>query len=67
LLLVPAARQIADADRGPTQFGHQLSHPPIRARCTAALRHLKQVQKCLAADAFLAVELDLAADTGLMT
>jgi hypothetical protein len=63
LLLIAAARQIADAHSRPPELGHELRQASISACCAAALGHLKGVQDRLATHPFQAIKLDLAADT----
>src|SRR5712671_2700163 len=63
LLLVAAAREVADPYSRPTQLRHQLRQTPVRACCAAALGHLKHVQQRLTAHALQTIKLNLAADT----
>jgi hypothetical protein len=63
LLLVAASCEVAHAHCSPPKLRHQFGQTPVCAGCAVALRHLKHVQHGLAADALLAIKLDLAADT----
>jgi hypothetical protein len=56
LLLVTAAREIADANCSPAKLSHQGSKVPICAGCALALREFQDVHQRLRANALQAID-----------